>query len=341
MLVNGSLIGKDQRMKRFVTPPCALAVVIGMTAACKPEAQKSDLQSLDNFTAEEGTAFTFNSCSGSYKTSAPDNKLVASANEQAAIRSALSAVPVELQDAFFETLNGKIAVVKDIGTSCQVPAGSNATDATLSCWQPGTDNTTIFIKSEASEADTIRNIRHSVVRAMGYVLTDIILKIKQTPEGTKLERNEAFETVKAELTEALVSDLKKTPGYKLPALYSTDRNAFSAAAFAESFDSWYCSTASKNKMQTAFPKTYKYFAGIADILPAGLSGQMMAETQPEEGDGLSLWGRWGAGNGPLRQGLSNWGGFRANGGGLVNFRRFNSGGGLIFRRPWFNPARWG
>lgn len=316
----------------------AWVALIATTGACKPTQTTSDANSLDNFTAADGASFTFNSCSGSYPVSVSDDQLLASGEERAAIRSALSAVPVELQSAFFDTLKGKIAVVKDIKSSCKVPAGASGVDATLACWQPGTGDAVIYIKSESSEKETERNIRHSVVRSMGYILTDIVMKVRQTSEGTKLVRNDAFETAKQELSAALVSDLKSADGRKLPALYYSDRAAFESGAFAESFDSWYCSTESKEKMLAAFPATYKYFADIAEALPEGLSSTDVSAN--DAGEGFGLWGRWGRGNGPIRQGLANWGSFRANGGGLMNFRRFNNGGGLVFRRPWFNPARW-
>lgn len=311
--------------------------IFAAAGACKPTQTVSDANSLDNFTAAEGTAFTFNSCSGSNAVSVSDDKLLATDTERSAIRQALSAVPAELQTAFFETLKGRIAVVKDIASSCKVPAGASGVDATLACWQPGISDAMIYIKSESSVQDTVRNIRHSVVRSMGYILTDIVMKVRHTPEGTRLVRNEAFETVKGELAAALVVDLKSADGYKLPALYQSDRAAFESGAFAESFDSWYCSAESRAKMLKSFPATHKYFADVAEALPEGLS---KTEVTAESNEGFGLWGRWGAGNGPIRQGLSNWGQFRAEGGGLMNFRRFNDGGGLVFRRPWFNPFRW-
>jgi hypothetical protein len=311
--------------------------IFAAVSACKPTQTVSDANSLDNFTAAEGTAFTFNSCSGTNAVSVSDDKLLGTGNERSAIRSALSAVPAELQAAFFETLKGRIAVVKDITSSCKVPAGVSGVDATLACWQPGTSDVTVYIRSEASEQDTVRNIRHSVVRSMGYILTDIVMKVRRTSEGTKLVRNDAFETVKSELSAALVADLKSAEGYKLPALYQSDRAAFESGAFAESFDSWYCSAESRAKMLKSFPATHNYFADVAEALPAGLSS---TEVTAQSSEGFGLWGRWGAGNGPIRQGLSNWGNFRAEGGGLMNFRRFNNGGGLVFRRPWFNPFRW-
>jgi len=308
-------------------------------AGCKPNAASSDVKSLDNFAAGPNAAFTFNSCSGSNPVTVSDSQLLATTAQKAAIRSALSAVPVELQSAFFGDLKGTIAVVKDIKSACKTSAlDAGSQDSTLACWQPGETSASIYVKAEDTEANTDRNIRHSVVRALGYILTDVILKVKQSPEGTRLAENDAFAEVKSTLGAALIKDIKAGKTLSLPASATSNRKAFDDSAFAESFDSWYCSSASREKMASSFPETHKLFVDVAAVLPEGLNTQTAAGV---ESSAFGLWGRWGAGNGPIRQGLSNWGNFRAQGGGLMNFRRFNNGGGLVFRRPWFNPWRWG
>ena len=330
-------------MNRFfkaTSSSSALLLCLMATAGCKKNIQTSETKSLDNFAAGPNAAFTFNSCSGTNQVTVNDSRLIGSSNQKLAMRSALSAVPVELQTAFFDKLNGTISVVKDINSACKTSEGEAGTkDATLACWQPGLTDAQIYIKAEPSEADTIRNIRHSVVRSMGYILTEVVVKVKQTPEGTKLEENAAFNEVKATIANALVKDIKANKSLQLPASYSTNRSAFDNGAFAESFDSWYCSTESQAKMAAGFPETHKLFVEVAAELPAGLTASGTNLTSGDKAE-FGMWGRWGGGNGPIRQGLSNWGNFRAEGGGLMNFRRFNNGGGLVFQRPWFNPYRW-
>ena len=309
-------------------------------ASCKPANSDSESKSLDNFTAGANSKFVFNSCSGSNAVSVSDSKLLGTSVQRLAIRSALSAVPVELQTAFFDSLKGSIAVVSDIHTACKASKlDSGSRDATLACWQPGDTSATIYIKAEAKDADTLRNIRHSVVRSMGYILTDVILKVKQSSEGTKLVENSAFADVKAALAEALLKDIKGNKALTLPASFTSNREVFAAAAFAESFDSYYCSVNSRTTMSATFSETSKIFAEVAAALPEALRSSTPTVKSAESAE-MGLWGRWGGGNGPIRQGLSNWGEFRAQGGGLMNFRRFNDGGGLVFQRPWFNPWRW-
>lgn len=326
-------------MSKLTKTIAATSLILSASVACKPKSSETETKSLDNFTAGPDTAFTFNSCSGSNQVQVKISQLLASGSQQTAIKEALSAVPVELQSAFFDTLKGTISVVRDIKAACPDKASVTGEDATLACWQPGEANASIYIKAEEKESETIRNIRHAVVRSMGFILTDVILKVSPSNEATLLKDNAAIQQVRKELTEALVKDIKSNKEAQLPALYNADRTEFEKAAFAESFDSWYCSKESNKKMEKLFSKTHTYFSGIAADLPAGLRGEKFEDGTEQEG--MNLWGRFGGGNGPLRQGLSNWGNFRSNGGGLVNFGRFNSGGGLIFQRPWFNPARWG
>lgn len=319
--------------------------------SCKEAKDSSVTKSLDNFTSSgKAEDFTWNDCSGGEKVTVTDDRLIGNSLERKTMREALSALPVEMQDAFFKEMNGKIAVVADINKSCNVPAGSSGIDATLSCWQPGSNNINIYIKAETSPVQsgsvnlsaqdaTLRNIKHAVVRAFGFVLTDIIMKTPASADGVAAE-NQGGIQLRKEIGEMLVADLKILK-IKIPGLYQSDRNAFEKAAFAESFDSWYCSATSRTNMNK-FSKTQEYFRGVAEDLPKILRGDELAPlTSDAEPAGASLWGGWGMGNGPLRQGVANWGNRRANGGGLLNVRRFQSGGGFIFQRPWFNPARWG
>lgn len=316
-----------------------VTIITNYFVGCKADEQQSNTESLDNFAAGKNTVFTFNTCRGTNPVQVNDNQLIASSEQKAEIRFALSAVPVELQTAFFDTLKGSIKIVKNINVSCKNQRVDTGRDATLACWQPDVDSATIYIKAEDNDSDTLRNISHSVVRAMGYILTDVVLKANKTKEGTKLKDNAAFIQVKRELAEELVKDLRAGKTYQIPAIFKTDRAEFDKGAFAESFDSWYCWPESREKMAQNFSNTYGYFSDIAAILPEALSADVSSFVSTEPA-GMSLWGRWGGGNGPIRQGFANWGGFRAEGGGLMNFRRFNDGGGLVFQRPWFNPFRW-
>jgi hypothetical protein len=95
-------------------------------------------------------------------------------------------------------------------------------------------------------------------------------------------------------------------------------------------------------MAKDFPRTHEIFDEISAVLPAGLTGSLQSGGEQASAmnsdqsigsdSAFSLFGRWGWGNGPVRQAFSNWGSFRSNGGGFMNFRRWNNGGGLFFRR---------
>jgi hypothetical protein len=207
-----------------------------------------------------------------------------------------------------------------------------------------------LIKREADESQTIRNIKHATVRAMGFILTEVILKIKAGAGVTQLsESSGAFDDVSREIARAVLADIKTSKKYQVPASLSPDSVEFQKAAFAESFDSWYCSAQSRHVMAKDFQKAHDLFQELANVIPEALTarpdsfvtGQNEGQQTSDTRSGFGLWGRWGWGNGPVRQAFSNWAGFRAQGGGLFNFNRAANGGGFIFQRPWFNPWRWG
>lgn len=314
--------------------------------SCKQNSQVSSTKSLDNFAAGGNGTFTLNSCSGSHAVTVSDSKLQGSTSDQAAVRTALSAVPQDLQSAFFNVLKGSIAIVRNLPEICRDSSVSSSQqaskDSLLACWK-GTDSSiNIYIKGEATEADTAKNIRHSVVRMMGYVLTDVMLKMKSTATGVEPAENTSLATLKKDVGEALQKDMDSSKNYRISKSILSDTAKYHDAAFAEGFDSWYCSTSTRTKMAKDFPRTHEIFNEISAALPDGLTGKLQyatAEAGALSSDqsigsdsAFSLWGRWGRGNGPFRQAFSNWGSFRSNGGGFMNFRRWNNGGGLFFRR---------
>jgi hypothetical protein len=318
-----------------------LAPILGIIS-CKPTAQVSQSKSLDNFTRKDGARLTFNSCSGSQAVNAPDNKLYGSSSQVSAIKTALSAVPAELQNAFFRDLKGSIHVAKDINKVCgdKIAKTTNADDL-LACWRGSEAGISIFIKEENASSATERNIKHSTVRMMGYVLTDVILKVKNSSGEALIADNPALVQIKKDVAEALTRDTKKSKDHRIPSSLASDETSYNDAAFAEAFDSYYCSVKSRSTMASNFPETFEIFAEIAALLPQGLAGtldQSSEQGQVETSNSsinnqtsFSLWGRWGRGNGPLRQGFSNWRSYRSSGGGFMNFRRWNSGGRLFFR----------
>ena len=319
----------------------ATVAILFTVAGCKPSSQISTTKSLDNFTSQAGSKLTFNSCSGSYASVPSDGKLIGTSRDIAAMQTALTAVPTELKSAFFKDLQGSIKVVKDLASACGAKSSSTQrADDLLACWRGGESGIGIYIKDEGDPSLTERNIKHSVVRMMGYVFTDVILKVKKSGGDAEVVENAALASMKKDIAAALSADTEKSKDYRIPASVKADQTKYEDAAFAEAFDSFYCSAASKSKMSASFPNTYDLFSEIAIALPQGLAGklepagqaagQVAAQSNTTKSE-FALWGRWGWGNGPVRQAFSNWGSYRANGGGFMNFRRWGNGGGFFFQ----------
>jgi hypothetical protein len=313
--------------------------VLSSNTGCKPVGNDAKSKSLDNFTSKNSGSLTFNSCSGSNSYQPPQGRLVGNAQETSAMQAALTAVPKELQSAFFMDLQGSINTTKNLPSACGAAAASSTgADDMLACWRGGESGIAIYIKSESDDSLTVRNIKHSVVRMMGYVLTDVILKAKQSGGEAQITENSALSELKKDIAAALAADSAKSKDYRVPDSLKSDQRKYQDAAFAEAFDSYYCSVASQRKMSSNFPTTFGKFAEVANILPDALAGTVdsgegqSTNVQASGSGSFSLWGRYGWGNGPMRQAFSNWSGYRSNGGGLMNFRRWNNGGGFFFNR---------
>jgi hypothetical protein len=311
-----------------------IILAIASLAACKSQDKaESRTNSLDNLAAAEG--YTLNSCSGNNPVLAKDGTISGDAVYQKEIRTSLSALPTQLQSAFFDDLNGSIVMTKDIAKACADDQGSHSESMGLtSCYQaPGGNAIVIFIKQEADHAKTIQNIRHSTVRSFGYVMTEVMLKIDHSNSGTKNIENSALETVKADIRKAFIANVQGNKKYDLQKAKAQSADT----VFAETFDSYYCSNASRSVLKREFAKegsnVYKMYQEIDQQILGMLSD---TTTVAAQGDSLSLWGRWGWGNGPIRQGFRNWANWRAQGNGLFNFRRAARGGGFVVNRArWF------
>jgi len=377
----------SHRHHRSEFAPVALVALITALSApvggCKRTTapSQSETKSLDNFAGGE---FVVNSCMGREAVVAPQSSLHADPASIKTLNEVLGAVPTELQTAFFDGLRGEIRVVADHRAACRTKStgSSAAREDLVSCWQPSEDgkSVTIFIRKGESNDETSRNIRHATVRAFGYVLSQIIVKIRQTAQGSELGENAAFDEVKSEIAQSFILDVAGSKDFKLENLTAmldqsvvaeglsegertaawkampagSRKTEFMDAVFAEAFDSWQCSSSTRGKMAASFSRTAAAFAPVMDELRLALGPNPPAASSDGDGanvpamgaasdskSGLGLWGRWGSGNGPIRQGLSNWGSFRREGGGLFNARRWGEGGGFVFRRPFFAPWRWG
>jgi hypothetical protein len=323
----------------------ALVIATLAIAACKPSvAPTSDVQSLDNLAGGD----TVNECRGSHNV-VPTAIIKADDQYIMHVRHALSAVPSALQSAFFEDLRGQIIVQKDMAACGR---------AALSCWATPADNAiAIYVKDAGDKDETVKNIRHALVRSFGFLTSQFILKLNQSGASAVLAENDTLNEFKSDLTMTLLDDVAKSPKYKLsvfkeslPAklldkdVKTSERRVawdsvrtsekgqtFMDTVLAEAFDSWYCSKESHETFKKDFVGTYELMKAYAETMEAAFANKL-GPTANDSGGGLELWGRWGGGNGPLRQAWANWGDRRASGLGLFNFNRASQGGGWIFNR---------
>jgi hypothetical protein len=231
----------------------------------------------------------------------------------------------------------------------------------ISCWaSPTDDSVAIYVKAESDPAKTTQNIRHALVRSFGYLTAQLILKVNQTEQGTVLTDTPELRAFKSDLVMSLLDDVVKSPKYALKAFKgslsgkllderskaserrvawdriasSVEGQAFADTVLAESFDSYYCSQASRLVMKNDFSGAYAHMVDYAGTLEKLFSGQLDAEIAATHGeaDSLSL---WFPGRGIIRGAAAigrGWGNWRASGRGFFNFRRAQQGGGFIFNR---------
>jgi hypothetical protein len=345
------------------------SLILLTAISCKATEHKSEVSSLDNFA---GSSHTVNSCQGNYRIVAGAYQIDAPKKYFGAIEKSLTAVPVNIQEAFFKDFDGTIEVVSNIKAACSAQNGiQNDSNGLLSCWQTKNENAiAIYIKEEATSVKTIQNIRHAMVRSFGYFVSEVMLKATNTENGTELVENSDMTTVKRDMAFYLLANMNANPKYDLnKVLGSIPSGAFSAnkslnenrmrwdrlrnsprvekfsdSVFAETFDSFYCSSESRARLQQDFGlKNFDIYESYLEIdrEVEGMfssSASLVGDEGVEDG-GMSLWGRWGRGNGPLRNGFRRWGTFRQSGRGFFNFRRARAGGGFVFNHGGFG-RRW-
>lgn len=321
-----------------------LALGCKQPAAPTPD---STVSALDEFS---GGNFQPNECSGTNKVIATAAQIVSPADLRPTVDKVLTAVPVPVQTAFFKDLKGRVILTEDIAADCK-----NNDAAVISCWQIVGGTPVIFVKQETKGkddaekvAETKKNVNHATVRAFAYFVSEFIMKLDA--KGQDLVENDVFTTFKNDLSLALLNDVAagEAKGYKLSAFNNlappqaldpkltaetrgntwkvippANKTKFNDYAFAEAYDSLHCSAETRAKLSSDFTGVEPIIGQASADLDAGLASSA---------GGMNLYGRWGAGNGPVRQGLRNWGSFRRSGGGAFNFRRAANGGGFIGRR---------
>lgn len=278
----------------------------------------------------------------------------------------LSAIPTPLQEDFFGKMHGRLVFQP------QIPCAKGA----LACWRPEGDNgISIFVKLESTPAKSRQTMREAVVTEFATVLVEVVLKLKDGQDGTELQPSNDLFQMQGDFAVALLGVVANNPRMSLRQFErdlpkelldksvsrkvrlqtwakiaaSPGAKRFAVAAFAQTFDSWNCSALTRANLEKFFKGSngnkgpYELMSDFAQGLEETFGKKTVAkraESDDTSPRGFGLYGRWGSGNGPVRQAFSNWADWRSEGRGLMNFRRFADGGGLVFRRNWFNPFRW-
>lgn len=319
--------GENPMKSHWLLIPAALAFT-----SCKTAQQSSAPKSLDNFTGADSVV---NVCEGQNASLAPEGAIVAADAERvAAVTQALTAIPEALQREFFGTLQGKI-VVGEVPAGCRLagaPSAQALDSEMLACFKQEGDGASVAIHVAEAGPDTVRNIRHALVRTFGYVTADLLLSFPATKDEAAAPAAHLTQ-LRADLLALVQADLRNMGRGDLAGGMTEEVRD---NLFAETFDSHYCSAETRARLNEQFPLTAARFD---EMFASQLDEALTADAAPQQ-QGYGLWGRWGFGNGPLRQAFSNWLDFRASGGGLFNFRRWEDGGGFVFQRPWFRPWDW-
>jgi hypothetical protein len=288
-----------------------LFIALAGTSCKKATESTSEVQSLGNFAGGE---FEPNDCHGTNPVKASSDELRAKTKFRKSLRRALSAVPVTLQDAFFTNLNGKIELASNMNDKCK------STDHPTSCWQIADDSSVmIYIKSETSDPETVKNIQHSTVRAFGFMLADVMLKMQIEGDQANLVENQELDAMKADIAFKLLANMAQSNGkYKLShfkdmlpesvlkaglstkerqkawekIVFKPATRQFSDEVFVETFDSYFCSSETRKELREDFNRKGISIAEAYDEIDQEI--QKMLSANDDSGlaaaGAMSLWG---------------------------------------------------
>lgn len=254
---------------------------------CRETNQNSSLRTLDNIASANPV---FEACSG---TGAIHRK--ADLDAQPHLRAALAAIPLTLQQAFFDDLGGKIKLVAGPAlTDCSNDL-ERADDA-LSCWRRS-PNRDASIEILIRKSDPTHE-QYALVRAFGFVYGDILLNrvipnVASEPVTLSERPMGSLRDFKAHLASVFLGDLSDiTPAGKEKELVSSleklgipsrivrehdfqkrwklyvnlptnVQDTFASRVFAESFHSQFCTNSSADRACKLFGNTMDLFAPYA------------------------------------------------------------------------------
>jgi hypothetical protein len=322
-----------------------LVFSLGFISSCKPNVQQphsqGDLKTLDNFVAGENVVV--NQCKGVYKFDqidpvvkkfiAEEHLIEVAENLRSVVDATLTAVPTSLKNLFF-SLGYRIEVGQGYAAHCQKLTGNPLDRACVQSERstiedPNTgerfDVESLSIIVEASSKD----IRHGLLRAFGYLMSERFAKLKVDENGKPVYENDdspSFKDWKSQLAGRLIHDvanskegitsktfgryrnllpkdgnlIKRSPSLSvyLKAWNDYERvqpeRAHTLATYllAEAVDSYWCDE-SKTRlvMKNQFGETYKFFhESLASELEHGWTQSSEAHSSVSANESMALWG---------------------------------------------------
>ncbi len=345
-----------------------------LTAGCKPVANTSATESLDALTTKTAVQ---NSCSGSFLTPFQlPGDLAARAKAQitypaaasADVLRAFSAVPTGLSRAIV-MLGYEIHFVADAAVECKGISAQGLTQA-LGCARvtkiatASGDGEKVSLILSAKPADiahsTLLGVMTLIGKKLGHLSADggvLVLKDEEDAMMTQFKRDFAVAVIhdassrgktlvqiqdllprRTKLLAASTTLAERTSIWtEYSRVMPAKAQAAEASIFANGGDSFYCSPATQQAL-AAWPTARALWTSTMapDIKALETLGTDAAVAQAPAA-GLGLWGRWGGGNGPLRQMFAN----RVDDTGYAfplahGLRRGFDGTG-----DWYSPPAWG
>lgn len=267
---------------RVLISGCLVFLSSTATVSCKKQSQSST-KSLDNFTRADGEAVKRNSCSGSFEPFIGvkkewdfvkfDNKSISEVDRNRLlheVEKSLTSIPAQLQQTVFAMgtsilfttgLNQKSGNQSEGGSSLSCVNGpadykfvSEGTGKAEGCWvvDPESGNFVILLNP------AVDSINHAFVRTFGYLLSQVLTRVDMDTAGkVKKVENKKFDSFMSKVAVALIADVQLSNGKSSLAKYKSqiDTTSFKHFAFAESFDSFYCSKETLSSMSASFKKT--------------------------------------------------------------------------------------
>jgi hypothetical protein len=247
-----------------------IILTIMIPSSCYPSGnnQTSSNKSLDNFA--NGGVKKYNVCSANSSSSSLANQIRLSASKpeaKVALEAALSAVPLELLQAF-QSAGGQVMSSASAEAMCGKALKTNSekdlnTGATIpSCWlQEGTGVAPKIIVSD----DPVL-IHHSIIRAFTYFFVEYFVPRVKNPASGIIARDPRWQTTindleakREKITQAFLTDIRlknEAMANTFTDSYKKDSVTLSNAVLAEVLDSCYCSDQTRRTFREQFPTTW-------------------------------------------------------------------------------------